>query len=42
MTDGDAIILGAKTILFDVDFNKKTWKVYCQHDVTGGNSPLHV
>jgi 5'-3' exonuclease len=42
MTDGDAIILGAKTILFDVDFNKKTWKVYCQHDVTGGNLPLHV
>ena len=39
-TDGDAIILGAKTVLFDVDFNKKKWKVYRQHDLIAGNSPL--
>jgi 5'-3' exonuclease len=33
MTDGDAIILGAKTVLFDVDFEKRRWKVYEQHDL---------
>jgi 5'-3' exonuclease len=39
-TDGDAIILGAKIVLYEVDFKKKSWKVYRQNDIIAGNSPL--
>jgi 5'-3' exonuclease len=40
MTAGNVIILGAKTVLFHVDFKKRRWKVYEQHNVVAGNLPL--
>lgn len=39
-TDGDAIVLGGKTILFDINFNKKQWKVFRQEEFLRGNAPL--
>jgi len=39
-TDGDAIILGAKVVLFDDDFSKSRWKVYRQEDILRGGSPI--
>lgn len=38
--DGDAVVLSGQTILFDVNFNKKEWKVCRQSDIVNGDSPL--
>ena len=39
-TDGDAVMLGAKMVFFDVDFQKKKFKVCQQEEVCRGNYPL--
>jgi hypothetical protein len=38
--DGDVIHLRAKKVFFDVDYNKKEWKVYWQEDMVNGLYPL--
>lgn len=39
-TDGDAIILGAKVVVFDVNFKKKQCKVCRQEEFITGKVPL--
>lgn len=40
--DSDFTHVGAKAIYFDVDFNRKQWRIYRQADVINGSYPLSM